>query len=290
MIGIHRLFKFAKKLTRFLCQKLHEKSSLPYNYYQWIGIFNKFRPLYSFLADAEKICIVSKGASLAELPDEKIYFEITQADLTILVSSVDIQNHPVLSKLTYDMQVVGRVDDIEGYVPVFPKQILDHFEIGALCVNSNSKYLSGLALYRFYKFFSKLGLPLYSTEGGISFVSEDARIYNGKGLTIIQKIISHCLMSKKLKTITFLGVDFYGTGYLDSLRDKEKNELSLFPEINTLSTDPRNNRGIPLIRYLIALANSPKMSVQLCFPEEIVKFIPHLYKRDFETAKKITIF
>lgn len=268
---------------------LHQKTKIPYYYYRAIGLFDKFKPLNHCFAESENVVIVSKGASLAEIPATKLEQAIDSADIKVLVSSVDIENHPVLSQKSYDIQVVSRIDNIDGYVPVYNKKTLNSYGINALCVNTSRNYMSGLSIYKFYKYFSRLGLQMYHTEGGVSYVSDDASEYGGKGLTIIQSIISHALSSEKVKSITFLGVDFYGTGYLDSMRAKKPNELNLFPKIETLSTDPRNNRGIPLIKYLIALANCPKMNVKINFPCEILKYIPDENQSDFVNSTCINI-
>ena len=277
------------KIFAYGSHLIHKYSRIPYLFYKISGFFDKFKPLWFLFEDVRHLVVVGKGASLAEIPHNKLEAIFDGLNLKVLVGSVDINNHPILSRQAYDLQMVGRIDSLNGHVPVYDKDTLVSFGIKSLCVNTSCSYMSGLPLYRFYQFFHRLGLGLYHTDGGISFVSENASDYGGIGLTIVQKVISHALMAKKMESITFLGVDFYGTGYLDSLRNKQEDELSLFPNIEDLSESPRVNRGIPLVKYLIALANSPQMSIQLKFPSEILKYVPNTYRQDFVNAKWIQI-
>ena len=38
---------------------------------------------------------------------------------------MDIEHHPVLSQKRFDVQVVGRIDNLKGYVPVYSDRILN---------------------------------------------------------------------------------------------------------------------------------------------------------------------
>ena len=133
----------------------HKYSKIPYYFHKVSGLFSQFSPLSDLFGDATTITIVSKGASLAEISNRKLEVALDSADVRVLVSSVDIEHHPVLSQKRFDVQVVGRIDNLKGYVPVYSDRILKSFGINALCVNTSCNYMSGLSIYRFHKFYSK---------------------------------------------------------------------------------------------------------------------------------------
>ncbi len=258
-------------------------SKFSYFYRKKFGVFSDFATLSSDMSGKKNILIFGKAASIKEINEKRLERIIKTSDYKILANSVDIENHPVLSKTNFDTQCSTRVDDPEIISPVYSLSTLKKHKIKNLCVNASFEYYNGLSISRFRKYFKKYGLKLLYMDNGYSPIAEDPSTYGGKGLTIIQKIIAQALVCKSVKKIILIGVDFFGTKYLDSERKKNKEDLKRFYSINAASKDPRSTHGIPLLKYLTNLVNCEDFYKQkkLYLPLEVESYL------DLESIKKL---
>ena len=253
-------------------------SKVAFYYYLLIGVFDSFKTLSSDIEGAKRVLILGKGQSVKEINDQKLFDLIESSDYRILASSVDIENHKILKRFTYDVQFTSRVDSLDGFCPVYPKRIIKKFLTKGLCINSNRNYNNGLALARYKNFFNYPNILLFDTgvKEGFTPISDEPSLYGGVGLTMVQNILRQIMATKSVYEIVLIGVDFYGTGYLDEERKKNKEELKLFYSIKIGGDNIREKKGIPLIKYLVALNenNLFKKRFKLLFPKEIKHYIP----------------
>ena len=286
--GVVKAYIFFRNKSKNLITKIFS-SRLGYYYFKFKGVFNTFSTLTSDIEGSKKVLIIGKGASLNNISDEKLSALIEKCDYRILASSVDIANHSTLKKYSYDVQFTCRVDDINRFCPVYPQEMLNKFCIKSLCINSNKKYNNGLALARYKKFFNYPNIKLLDIglKKGFTPISDNPNLYGGRSLTMLHSILKQIMASSSVKEIILLGVDFYGTGYLDETRKKSQKEQKIFYEITISSENPRENEGIPLLKYLMKLTQSDffKKRFKLIFPKEIECYIPdeilyNFYKTD----------
>ncbi|MAV29330.1 MAG: hypothetical protein CMF43_05965, partial [Legionellales bacterium] len=242
----------------------------------YVSLFLKSRKVKSLndlLIKKKNILIIGKGKSLLSIPDEKLLSLLNNSDFTILCSSVDIKNHHILEKYNYDVQVVAKFDKHLTKSNVYPKTFFEQGVVKNLCINASSMQNNGYDFYLFYTKYKNYKIPLFCTDNGVNLVSSDASLYGGIGLTMVQSIISNVL-SSNIESITLLGVDFYGTGYMHE-ELPEKYTKSYIQNVED-SVNSRKTRGIPLIKYLIALCNTKDFArkCKLNLPIEVKKFIP----------------
>tara|TARA_S200000501_G_C20871136_1_gene764302 strand:- start:576 stop:1463 length:888 start_codon:yes stop_codon:yes gene_type:complete len=274
---------FIKKIKKIFKQKVIIfknkifSCKLAYYYYLLIGLFESFNLLSSDIEGSKRVLILGKGASIKEINDQKIYDLIESSDYRILASSVDIENHNILKNFSYDIQTTCRVDSIESFCPVYPEKIIKNFSIKGLCINSNRKYNNGLALARYRKFFNYPNIKFFDMgiEGGFTPIADKASLYDGNGLTIVQSILKQVMATKSVKEIVLLGIDFYGTGYLDQDRKKDDKEKYFYP-ITVGGGICREKKGIPFLKYLADLSENIffKERFKLFLPNEIKAYIP----------------
>ena len=115
------------------------------------------------------------------------------------------------------------------------------------------------------------------TKGGYTPIPDDPSIYGGRALTMVQSILKQIMATNSVKEIVLLGVDFYGTGYLDENRKKNEKELKLFYDFNLVNEkNVRQTDGIPLLKYLIRLTQTKffKQRFKLIIPREVECYIP----------------
>ena len=242
----------------------------------YVSLFLKNRVVKSLnklLLNRKNILIIGKGKSLLNIPDEKLLRLLNDSDFTILCSSVDIKNHHILEKYNYDVQVVAKFDKYLTKSNVYPKVFFEQGVVRNLCINATSVQNSGYDLYLFQDKYKHYNTPLFCTDDGKDLISPSASLYGGVGLTMVQSIISNVTASS-VESITLLGVDFYATGYMHE-ELTEKYTKSYIQDIDN-SVNSRHTRGIPLIRYLIALCKNKEFSAnrKLIFPIEVKNFIP----------------
>ena len=63
---------------------------------------------------------------------------------------------------------------------------------------------------------------------GFTPISDNPNLYGGRSLTMLHSILKQIMASSSVKEIILLGVDFYGTGYLDETRKKVKKNKKFF--------------------------------------------------------------
>ena len=280
MIKLFKLDKayiFFSKKIKILNRKIFT-SKIGYYYFNLRGVFKAFNTLTSDIEGSKKVLIIGKGASIKRISGEKLSNLIEKCDYRILASSVDISNHPTLKKYTYNVQFTSRVDDLNGFCPVYPQEILNNFSIRALCINSNKKYNNGLSLARYKRFFNYPNIKLLDVgfKEGFTPISDEPSLYGGRSLTMLHNILKQIMDCSSVKEIILLGVDFYGTGYLDETRTKSKKEQKTFYDIKISNDNPRENEGIPCLKYIMKLTQSKffKNRFKLIIPKEIEAYIP----------------
>lgn len=245
------------------------------------------KSLNKLLEKKQNILIIGKGKSLLKIPDEKLFKLLNNSDFIILCSSVDIKNHHILRRYNYDVQVVAKFDKYLTKSNVYPKTFFDQQIIKNLCINATSTQNFGYDLYLFQSKYKHYNTPLFCTDDGKELISSDASLYGGVGLTMTQAVISN-VMSSNAKSITLIGVDFYGTGYMhESLPNKY--DTSFIQNIDT-SVNSRETRGIPLIKYLINLCCCYEFEskTKLILPTEIKKYIPPKLLIEMEGIKSVS--
>ena len=255
-------------------------SKFSYFYRKSRGVFDDFSTLSSDLEGNESLLICGKAASIKDIKNEKLESILMNSDYKLLANSVDIENHPILSKTFFDTQCSTRVDNPNIISPVYSLSTLKKHHIKSLCVNTSFDYHNGISISRFRKYYKSFGLKLLYMDRGYSPISENPKDYGGKGLTIVQKIISQALVSKSIKKIVLLGIDFFGTKYLDSDRKKSDKDLQRFYSFNAASEDPRSTHGLPLLNYLIKLANCEEFYKQkkIYLPNEVEPYLDQTLK------------
>ena len=268
-------------------------SKLAFYYYKYIGIFSLFNPLSSDIEGSNRVLILGKGASLKNINKDKLHKLIKNSDYRILASSVDIENNEILRNFTYDIQFTSRVDNLEGFCPVYPMEIIKKFSIKGLCINSNKFYKNGIALARYKKFFYHPNINLFDTglNDGFTPISDEPSLFGGEGLSMVQVILKQIMATKSVKEIVLLGIDFYGTGYLDADRNKKEKELKLFYPISISKSNSRNSRGIPFLKYIYKLTQNKFFNnrFKIIIPKEIEPHIPENILHKLSKQKSIKI-
>ena len=262
-------------------------SKLAYLFRKYRGVFDDFETLSKDIEKKEKILIFGKAASVREISNVKLQNLLNIADYKILANSVDIDNHPTLANTKFNVQCNTRVDDPNSISSVYDLETLKDHEIKALCVNSYPEYQNGVSIERFRKFYKRFGLKLLYMDKGYSPISEDASDYGGRGLTIVQKIICQAISCDSVKKIYLVGVDFFGTKYLDSNRKKNKKDINRFYSFNAASNDPRSTHGLPLLNYICELCNSYEFykDKKLYIPQEVKPYMDLKYRKLLNNSK-----
>ena len=210
-----------------------------------------------------------------------------------MASSVDIANHPTLKKYTYNVQFTARVDDVNRLCPVYPQEILNNFSIKALCINSHKKYNNGLSLARYKRFFNYPNIKLLDVgfKEGFTPISDEPSLYGGRSLTMLHNILKQIMDSSSVREIILLGVDFYGTGYLDETRTKTQKEQKTFYDVDISNGNPREIRGIPCLKYIMKLTQSKffKKRFKLIIPKEIEAYIPDEILKSLRKTNSVKI-
>lgn len=262
-------------------------SRISFLYRKYKGVFKDFKTLAEDMNGHNKLIICAKAESINEIPNKKLKLLFDNSDYKVLANSVDIDTHKILSKTNFNTQCSTRVDNPQKISPVFDTTTLKNHKIKSLCINSTLNYQNGISIERFRKFYKKYGLNLLYIDDGKSPVNEDPKKYGGRGLTIVQKILTQAIACPSIKTITLIGVDFFGTKYLDSNRKKNREEMARFYSFNAASNDPRKTHGIPLLRYLCELCNCHEFykDKKINLPKEVKKYIPSPYLNKLKIAK-----
>lgn len=256
------------------------------------GLYNCFSTLASDMSGTNTVCVVAKAASITEINEDKLNSILESSDYSLLANSVDIESLPLRSNIKFDTQVTTRVDNILEISPVLPIQTLNKFGIRNLCVNSTRNYKHGLSLYRYKKLFDQYNKNLLCISSAKSLVSLNPSSYGGRGLTIIASIINEAIAAQTVENLFLLGVDFFGSGYLDTQREKDTSEKNIFYNIHACSSNPRETHGLPLIRYINHLLNSPLCPPRLVMhlPAEAFEYIPKSIQNSLLKTNHFSLF
>lgn len=262
-------------------------SKISFLYRKYNGVFKDFNTLKEDLIGHNNLIICAKAQSINEISNKKLKLLLDDSDYKLLANSVDIDNHKILSKTNFNTQCSTRVDNPKIISPVFHPKTLENHNIKSLCINSTLNYQNGISIERFRKFYKKYGLNLLYIDDSKSPVNEDPQKYGGRGLTIVQKILTQAIACPSIKKITIIGVDFFGTKYLDSNRKKSKEERARFYSFNAASNDPRKTHGLPLLRYLCELCDCHEFykDKKIHLPKEVKKYIPNPYLNRLKISK-----
>ena len=211
-------------------------------------------------------------------------------DYKIICNSVDLENVGLDSDITIDTQITTRVDNPSVISPVLDVKVLKQYGVSNLCVNSGMNYYNGISLYRYSKFYGDLGLQLLYPSLSPPPITTDPSAYGGRGLTIVSIVLNECLATPSVKNIFLLGIDFFGTKYLDSLVPKNDSEKFRFYSFNAASSNPRETHGIPLIKYINCLVNDPTVQKEFVIhmPREVLTFIPDNLKESLLSSPKFS--
>tara|TARA_B100000674_G_scaffold230892_1_gene189946 strand:+ start:3697 stop:4431 length:735 start_codon:yes stop_codon:yes gene_type:complete len=217
---------------------------------------------------AESLLVLGKAASLRRISSKKLNSTVRNCQFRCIANSVDLQSLDFDKNINFDVQVSTRVDNPNLISPVLGESLLNQFGVRALCVNSRMDYAYGSSLRKFHKFYKDYNRQLLCMGKGFHPVSPDAKNYGGRGLTIVSSILQEAFCLKSLNSIYLMGIDFFGTMYTDSHREKTKEEQVTFYDYNACSDSPRLTHGLPLLRYINAVVNS-----NWCRPDFVV-FLP----------------
>ena len=128
--------------------------------------------------------------------------------------------------------------------------------------------------YSFENFISKSKQNLDQLKSFLINLIEKKLVEN-KFENSTESILKQIMATKSVKEIVFLGIDFYGTGYLDQYRKKDDKEKYFYP-ISVGGGINREKKGIPFLKYLADLSenNFFKERFKLFLPTEIKAYIP----------------
>lgn len=253
-----------------------QQSPLANSYRERIGLYKKFSTLSEDISGHKSVVAIAKAASIKDIQSSRLNEIIKNYDYRVIVNSVDLNQLELANDISFDTQITTRVDSVEGISPVLPCELLDRFNVKSLCVNSKKEYKNGLSLQRYYNIFKSYRKKFLNISAHESLISDKPKDYSGHGLTIVMPLINECLASKSVERLCLLGVDFFGSGYLDMLREKDKSEENTFYDLNACSLNPRDTHGLPLLRYINQLVCHekcpPRFRIEL--PHEVMNFIP----------------
>lgn len=260
-------------------------------YRERIGFYKQFSTLAENISGHKKVVAIAKAASIKDIQPFRLNSIIKNYDYRVIVNSVDLNQLSLDNDISFDTQITTRVDSISGISPVLPCELLDKYNVKNLCVNSKKQYKNGLSLHRYYNIFKSYNKKFLNISAHESLISDNPQDYSGHGLTIVAPLINECLASKSVESLCLLGVDFFGSAYLDMLREKDISEENIFYNLHACSSNPRDTHGLPLLRYINQLVCSkkcpPRFKIEL--PREVINFIPEEIKTSLLSSNHFSL-
>jgi hypothetical protein len=204
---------------------------------------------------------------------------VQSCEYKIALNSVDLDNIVREVGSCIDAQATTHVSRVNSLMPVYPKEIINKFNVKAFICNNQRDYNNNTTLNDYFYYFNDR-VDTISCLPSDKFYKIDLPLvnYNNGRVTIAGGMLRVLVNMLNLKKIVFAGIDAFHYGY--SYRKDVSSNDKFYYGINACSDDPLETHGKPFIRFLgdiMELRNriSP-----------LVVHIPQCLKNNFNLPKK----
>ena len=178
-----------------------------------------------------------------------------------------------------DAQATTHVSRVNSLMPVYPKEIINKFNISVLLCNNQRDYNNNTVLNDYFYYFNDR-VDIISCLPNDKFYTIDLPLvdYNNGRITIAGSMLRVLVNMPGLRKIVFAGIDAFHYGY--SYRKGINTNDMFYYDINACSENPLETHGKPFIKFLRDIMEiRNKIS-----PLDV--YIPNCLKENFNLPKK----